>query len=96
MGSFGVFFSHNENPELAMYSRSHLPFVLTLHFPYLPMFSGYLVFPIPVFCVKIASSNHHKSTFVYPIGDFTQTFIEIFPYGWILFRDYQGRSVSNK
>ena len=53
------------------------------------------IFTCSCFRVKIANSNHNMPTFVYSIGDFAQTFIEIFPDGWVLFRDYQGRSISN-
>ena len=72
------------------YWRRRLPFVLSLPFPYLPMF------PCSCCHIKIANGNHHMSTFVYPVDDFTQAFIEICPDDLVLFRDYQGRSVSNK
>ena len=47
------------------------------------------------FRVKIANGNHHMSTFVCSVDEVTRIFIENFPDGWVLFRYYQDRSVSN-
>ena len=76
------------------YSRRHVSFVLSLPFPYLPMFSGYSFLPVPVFALKSPMVIIIMCTFVYSVGDFTQIFLEIFPDGWGLLRDYQGRRVS--
>ena len=80
---------------LGIFQKASIICVKSTFFLFTYVFSIFS-FPSSCFHVKVPNGNHRMSTFVSPVGDFTQMFVEIFSDGWDLFRDCHERSISNK